>query len=168
MLLSAPRARAFSKSSLLKALCGRLPSSSLRGSLLYNGRTAAELAKDGVHLKRLTAYVGQMDLHFPALTVRETVTFAAQSSVADAKLLPGADAELLKMEQRRADMLIDMLGLGECADTAVGDDMLRGVSGGQVSTTQPNTHTASDARCEMASHRGCFAVLFCYVFSASV
>jgi ABC-type multidrug transport system ATPase subunit len=122
-----------SKSSLLKALSGRLPSSSMYGSLQYNGRTASELAADGVHLKRLTAYVGQLDLHFPSLTVRETVTFATRSSVADTALLPGArdDMELMQMDRGRADMLIELIGLGECADTFVGNDMLRGVSGGQ-------------------------------------
>ena len=147
----------FSKSSYLKALCGRLPSSALHGSLLYNGRTPAELAADGVELKRLTAYVGQMDLHFPALTVRETVTFACQSSVADVNLLqqssstqqPGAkiDQELVDMDRKRADMLIELIGLGECADTYCGNDMLRGVSGGQrkVSQLQRQTQTQSSA-----------------------
>jgi ABC-type multidrug transport system ATPase subunit len=132
--------------------------------LLYNGRTPAELASDGVELKRLTAYVGQMDLHFPALTVRETVTFASQSSVADVKLLqqssstqqPGAkiDQELVDMDRKRADMLIELIGLGECADTYCGNDMLRGVSGGQRKVSQLPKANANPQR---ASSATCFA-----------
>jgi ABC-type multidrug transport system ATPase subunit len=107
----------------------------VHGSLLFNGSTSAELSARGVHLDRLAAYVGQLDLHFPTLTVSETLRFAAASSVPLASLLPpaalAADPELESLEAQRGDMLISLLGLDESKDVIVGNEMLRGVSGGQ-------------------------------------
>jgi ABC-type multidrug transport system ATPase subunit len=120
---------------LSQAFSGRLPPSSVHGSLLFNGSTSAELSARGVHLDRLAAYVGQLDLHFPTLTVSETLRFAAASSVPSASLLPpaalAADPELEQLEAQRGDMLISLLGLDESKDVIVGNEMLRGVSGGQ-------------------------------------
>ena len=69
------------------------------------------------------------DIHFPVLTVRETLTFAAQN--ANASVAEFNDPQLDAMEAERPDRLIHMVGLEEAANTVIGNDLLRGVSGGQ-------------------------------------
>jgi ABC-type multidrug transport system ATPase subunit len=132
------------KTTLLKALSGRLShDSGLTGTVKFNNLTEAENLARGLHVSRLCAYVGQSDLLFPPLTVTETLTYAANSSLPDARLLlqpaPGqpeltpeqkaAAEEVIELDKHRADLLIQMVGLGECASTIVGNDLLRGVSG---------------------------------------
>ena len=135
------------KSTLLKALSGRMQGdSALTGTIKYNGRTASENLANGVYVNRLCAYVGQQDLHFPILTVHETLDFAAKNSIPDANLLrqpPPSNwtmspeqfnstvDEVVQLEDKRAALLISLLGMDECSSTIVGNDLLRGVSGGQ-------------------------------------
>jgi len=130
------------KTTLLKALSGRLShDKALTGTVKYNNKTADENMAAGVHVSRLCSYVGQSDLLFPVLTVHETLTFAANSSLPDVRLLledpklsPADRAlveEVVALEPKRAEMLTQLLGLSECSQTVVGNDLLRGVSGGQ-------------------------------------
>lgn len=68
-----------------------------------------------------TAYLAQQDVSSPKLTVRETLSYAA-----DLKL------KAPKRERRRlVEELIAELGLKECSDTRVGDSEHRGLSGGE-------------------------------------
>ena len=118
------------KSTLLRALAGRLLNDvHFGGEVLYNGQTAQQLTHKGVRMRKLLSYVGQTDIHFPVLTVRETLTFAAQN--ANASVAEFNDAQLDAMEAERPDRLIHMVGLEEAANTVIGNDLLRGVSGGQ-------------------------------------
>ena len=118
------------KSTLLRALAGRLQNDPLfGGEVLYNGQTARQLTRKGVRMRKLLSYVGQTDIHFPVLTVRETLTFAAQN--ANASVAEFNDPQLESMEAERPDRLIHMVGLEEAANTVIGNDLLRGVSGGQ-------------------------------------
>jgi ABC-type multidrug transport system ATPase subunit len=59
------------KSMLMKALCGAAPVATT-GSIAYNGQ-----GLDEFNVVRTARYVGQHDLHNPALTVRETLLFSA-------------------------------------------------------------------------------------------
>jgi ABC-type multidrug transport system ATPase subunit len=63
------------------------------------------------------------------LTVRETFQFALDNSNADVSLLNSP--ELSKMQANKVDQMMELLGLRECADTPVGNHIVRGVSGGQ-------------------------------------
>ena len=118
------------KSTYLKALAGRLAGDSkLGGEVLYNGLSAAEVKRRGIVLSKLVTYVGQTDMHFPVLTVKETLQFAAENSCASVERF--GDAELVQMEAERADRMIHMIGLEEASGTIIGNDLLRGVSGGQ-------------------------------------
>ncbi|KAF0684231.1 hypothetical protein As57867_023712, partial [Aphanomyces stellatus] len=113
------------KTTLLKHLAGILGvkgKEELLGSVTYNGCKANQ-----VDLSTLAAYVEQSDNHFPTLTVKETFEFAHKCLVG--KVDP-ADP-LANNEQHMVDILISVLGLTECADTMIGDAMVRGVSGGQ-------------------------------------
>ncbi|KAK9820341.1 hypothetical protein WJX72_009201 [[Myrmecia] bisecta] len=139
------------KSTLLKALAGKLDPAGLQisGQITYNGHTLQEFLP-----QQTCVYVEQEDQHMPELTVRETCDFAARCQGVGQK--PAELAELRKREaalgvgpdwninafmrvdakeaQRHSlstDLMLRMLGLDICADTIVGNQMIRGVSGGQ-------------------------------------
>ncbi|KAJ0246948.1 ABC transporter G family member 18 [Hirschfeldia incana] len=105
------------KSTLIDALAGRV--SSLRGTVTLNGEKILQTRL----LKVISAYVMQDDLLFPMLTVKETLMFASEFR------LPRSLSKSKKME--RVQTLIDQLGLRNAADTIVGDEGHRGVSGGE-------------------------------------
>ncbi|CAK4124384.1 unnamed protein product [Aphanomyces euteiches] len=113
------------KTTLLKHLAGILHvkgKEKLAGSITYNG-----CKPNQVDLSSLAAYVQQTDNHFPTLTVKETFEFSHKCLVG--KIDP--NDPLAVNEQHMVDILISVFGLTECADTITGDEMTRGVSGGQ-------------------------------------
>ena len=116
------------KTALLKALAGCLPAGSLpESAVTYGGLTASELKQKGVSVNRLCAYVEQVDTHLPFLTVRETAAFSHDNSCP-----PPPDTEegaALHRDKLRA--VTDLLALEGCIDTIIGDDLVRGVSGGE-------------------------------------
>ncbi|KAL0725610.1 hypothetical protein Bca4012_040209 [Brassica carinata] len=105
------------KSTLIDALAGRL--SSLRGTVTLNG----EKVLQSQLLKVISAYVMQDDLLFPMLTVKETLMFASEFR------LPRSLSKSKKTE--RVEALIDQLGIRNAADTIIGNEGHRGVSGGE-------------------------------------
>ncbi|CAH8307631.1 unnamed protein product [Eruca vesicaria subsp. sativa] len=107
------------KSTLIDALAGRVAKESLRGRVTLNGENVLESQL----LKVISAYVMQDDLLFPMLTVKETLMFASEFR------LPRSFSKSKKME--RVEALIDQLGLRNAADTVIGDEGHRGVSGGE-------------------------------------
>ena len=73
--------------------------------------------------RKESGYVMQSDALFPLLTVRETIQYAAKLRVSADK----SNAEKLEL----ADAIIRLLRLENVADTIVGDDDNRGLSGGE-------------------------------------
>ncbi|KAL2609451.1 hypothetical protein R1flu_028024 [Riccia fluitans] len=106
-----------SKTTLLDALAGHIDASSLEGSILVNGVGMV----DG--LKSISGYVTQEDYLFPMLTTEETLMFSARLRLSS-KISPDAKRE-------RVQGLIDELGLASCAKTRVGNEKIRGISGGE-------------------------------------
>ncbi|KAF7811397.1 ABC transporter G family member 6-like [Senna tora] len=106
------------KSTLIDALANRIAKGSLKGSVTLNGE-----AMNSRLLKVISAYVMQDDLLFPMLTVEETLMFAA-----DFRLPRTLSKSKKKM---RVQALIDQLGLRNAANTVIGDEGHRGVSGGE-------------------------------------
>ncbi|KAF3544533.1 hypothetical protein DY000_02005188 [Brassica cretica] len=102
------------KSSLLEILAGRLIPQT--GSVIVNQRPV-----DRANFKKISGYVTQKDTLFPLLTVEETLLFSA-------KLRLKLPAEELKT---RVKSLVRELGLEAVATARVGDDSLRGISGGE-------------------------------------
>ncbi|KAK6238244.1 hypothetical protein QUC31_003713 [Theobroma cacao] len=102
------------KSSLLEILAGKLTPQS--GSILVN-----QSPIDKAQFKKISGYVTQKDNLFPLLTVEETLMFSAKLRLR----LPQAQMSA------RVKSLIQELGLGHVAMTRVGDDRLRGISGGE-------------------------------------
>ncbi|WVZ64594.1 hypothetical protein U9M48_014089 [Paspalum notatum var. saurae] len=147
LLLGPPGA---GKTSLLLALAGTLPSNlKVTGSITYNGHTMDEF-----EARRSAAYVSQHDLHMGELTVRETVNFSAKCQgighrydllvelsrrEKEASIVPDPETDIYMKAaatgEQKADVvtnhILKVLGLDICADTIVGNNMLRGISGGQ-------------------------------------
>ncbi|RHZ06263.1 hypothetical protein DYB31_007425 [Aphanomyces astaci] len=113
------------KTTLLKHLAGILHvkgNEQVGGSVTYNGCKPSQ-----IDLSSLAAYVQQSDNHYPTLTVKETFEFSHKCLVGTVD----PNDPLAVNEQHMVDILISVFGLSECADTIIGDDMIRGVSGGQ-------------------------------------
>jgi ABC-type multidrug transport system ATPase subunit len=70
-----------------------------------------------------SAYVMQDNVHIGCLTVRESMMYAARLRLSEKMSKKSRDKQIQKV--------MDMLGLSEVADTVVGDENTRGISGGQ-------------------------------------
>ncbi|XP_076947148.1 ABC transporter G family member 20-like [Bidens hawaiensis] len=106
------------KSTLIDALANRIAKGRLKGTVTLNGEVL-----ESKLLKVISAYVMQDDLLFPMLTVEETLMFSAEFR------LPRTLSKSKK--KARVQVLIDQLGLRNCAKTIIGDEGHRGVSGGE-------------------------------------
>ncbi|KAH7488924.1 ABC transporter G family member 37 [Phytophthora ramorum] len=71
---------------------------------------------------------GTTDNHIPTLTVRETFKFADMCVNGRPEDQP---EEMREIAALRTELMLQILGLENCADTVVGDALLRGVSGGE-------------------------------------
>jgi ABC-type multidrug transport system ATPase subunit len=142
LLLSPP---GHGKTTLLKALTGLVPADTLDGpGITYNGLTAAQLAAQGTRLKLLANYVEQLDTHLPFLTVRETAEFACVNSTVEPSVM---GHEMLTREAaNRVERVLKLLHLEGCADTLVGNDLVRGVSGGEKKRVTVAEALVSNAR----------------------
>ncbi|KAG6669262.1 hypothetical protein I3843_01G223600 [Carya illinoinensis] len=138
------------KTTLLLALAGKLdPNLKVRGEISYNGYRLDEFVP-----KKTSAYISQNDVHIGEMTVKETLDFSARcqgvgtryellSELArrerDGGIFPEAEVDLYMkataMEGVESSLITDytlrILGLDICKDTIVGDEMQRGISGGQ-------------------------------------
>ncbi|XP_048137644.1 pleiotropic drug resistance protein 3-like [Rhodamnia argentea] len=138
------------KTTLLQALAGKSEKSlEVKGQISYNGYKLNEFVP-----QKTSAYTSQYDVHISEMTVRETLDFSARCQGI------GGRADMLKEVSKRekqmginpdtsidtymkaisigglkrtlqTDYILKVLGLDICADTVVGDAMIRGISGGQ-------------------------------------
>ncbi|KAL8801012.1 MAG: hypothetical protein Q9182_004756 [Xanthomendoza sp. 2 TL-2023] len=109
------------KTTMLHALSHRIGGSRLRieGSILYNGSERISAVR--------SAYVMQHDVLIPTLTVRESLLYAAEL-----RLPPPASPD--ERRQMVEDVILE-LGLKECANTRIGDNVHKGCSGGEKRRT---------------------------------
>ncbi|XP_071915841.1 pleiotropic drug resistance protein 2-like isoform X3 [Coffea arabica] len=138
------------KTTLLKALAGKADDDlRVSGKITYCGHEFHEFVP-----QRTSAYISQHDLHYGEMTVRETLDFAGRclgvgtrydmlvelsrrEREAGIKPDPEIDAfmkatAMMGLETSLiTDYVLKILGLDICADIMVGDDMRRGISGGQ-------------------------------------
>ncbi len=73
-------------------------------------------------------YNAETDVHFPNLTVGQTLSFAARTRTPRARL-PGVTREMWADHMR--DVVMAVFGLSHTVNTKVGNDFIRGVSGGE-------------------------------------
>ncbi|XP_022943782.1 ABC transporter G family member 23 [Cucurbita moschata] len=107
------------KSSLLRILSGRVKEKDFNPkSILINNQTM----KSPEQLRKLCGFVTQEDNLLPLLTVRETMMFMAKLRLRE---LGSEEIE------ERVERLMQELGLVHVADSFVGDEEKRGVSGGE-------------------------------------
>jgi ATP-binding cassette subfamily G (WHITE) protein 2 len=134
---------------LLDVLAGRKTLDS--GVVLLNGQ------RPGSDFRRLTGYCEQQDCLLGTLTVRETLQFSAELrlpasfsssssssssfsypypsvSAASSKESAGKNKRAASI-QARVSAVIKELGLEACADSLVGTEFLRGISGGEKKRT---------------------------------
>ncbi|NXU16019.1 ABCG2 protein, partial [Pardalotus punctatus] len=118
------------KSSLLDILAARKDPHGLSGDILING------APQPANFKCTTGYVVQDDVVMGTLTVRENLKFSA------ALRLPKSVKEHEKNE--RVNQIIKELGLSKVADSKVGTQFSRGVSGGERKRTNIGMELITD------------------------
>ncbi|XP_050183290.1 broad substrate specificity ATP-binding cassette transporter ABCG2 [Myiozetetes cayanensis] len=118
------------KSSLLDVLAARKDPHGLSGDILING------APQPANFKCTSGYVVQDDVVMGTLTVRENLTFSA------ALRLPKSVKEQEKKE--RVNQIIKELGLSKVADSKVGTQFTRGVSGGERKRTNIGMELITD------------------------
>ncbi|XP_010533198.1 PREDICTED: ABC transporter G family member 32 [Tarenaya hassleriana] len=138
------------KTTLLLALAGRLGSNlETSGTITYNGYKLNEIVAP-----RTSAYVSQQDWHVAEMTVRQTLEFAGRCQGVGFKydmllelarreklagLKPDEDLDIFMKSSALGgqetslvvEYIMKILGLDTCADTLVGDEMIKGISGGQ-------------------------------------
>ena len=73
-------------------------------------------------------YQAEVDVHFPQFTVGQTLKFAAEAR-APRNRLPGVSREQYAEHMR--DVIMAVFGLSHTVNTKVGNDFVRGVSGGE-------------------------------------
>ncbi|KAK4187057.1 ABC-2 type transporter-domain-containing protein [Podospora australis] len=91
----------------------------------YQGMTAKEMH---THHRGEAIYTAEVDTHFPQLTVGDTLTFAARAR-APRELPPGVDKNTFATHLR--DVVMAMFGISHTINTRVGNEYIRGVSGGE-------------------------------------
>lgn len=108
-------------------------------------------------------FAGENDVHFPMLSVRDTLSFAAHAR-APRELPAGLTVE--EFSQILRDVIMAMFGISHTANTVVGNDFIRGISGGERKRVSVAEALLSDAvlQCWDNSTRGldsANAVEFC-------
>ncbi|EDQ91872.1 uncharacterized protein MONBRDRAFT_19734 [Monosiga brevicollis MX1] len=120
-MLSVMGASGAGKTTLLNMLAGRLSDAGhgrSSGSITING-----YKRDFDTFRHISAYVLQSDSFFPELTVRETIMLSA-------KLRLPHDMPMSE-KKARVDAIIAELGLRKVENSYVGNELIRGVSGGE-------------------------------------
>ncbi|KAK9711754.1 ATP-binding cassette transporter snq2 [Basidiobolus ranarum] len=97
----------------------------IEGEVSYGGISAEEFSKK---YTGEVAYNPEDDFHFATLTVRETMNFALKCKT-PGKRLPDETKKSFVRDVR--DTLLKMFGLSHTLDTLVGNEYVRGVSGGE-------------------------------------
>ncbi|KAF6001001.1 mitochondrial chaperone [Cyanidiococcus yangmingshanensis] len=98
----------------------------ISGTVEYNGYDIGTASRQVLRpLQHIVQFVEESDEHIPSLTVRDTFRFAADCLIPD--FFPFAE----KIRTDRVELLIKNLGLEHCANTVVGNELLRGISGGE-------------------------------------
>jgi ATP-binding cassette subfamily G (WHITE) protein 2 (PDR) len=91
----------------------------------YQGISAKEMHS---HHRGEAIYTAEVDVHFPQLTVGDTLTFAARAR--QPRNLPGG-LNSKEFAGHLRDVVMAMFGISHTVNTVVGNEFIRGVSGGE-------------------------------------
>ncbi|PON32553.1 ABC transporter-like [Parasponia andersonii] len=147
------------KTTLLLALAGKLDRGlKFCGRVTYNGHGLDEFIPE-----RTAAYVSEHDAHIKEMTVRETLDFSAKCQGVgwryellaelsrrekEANIKPDPDIDVFMKAAATegqetsvvTDYVLKILGLEVCANTVIGDEITRGISGGQRKRVTTGVH----------------------------
>lgn len=94
------------------------------GDLHYDSLTPKEIGK---HYRGDVIFCAEDDVHFPSLTVEQTISFAARCRAPHLRAGLSKDAYVKTLTEG----LMKVFGLTHARNTKVGDAKIRGVSGGE-------------------------------------
>ena len=106
------------KTSLLDVVAGRAAAGKVEGTVIVGGARPTTIVR-----KRYSGYCVQRDTLVAVLSVRETLKYTAELKCS--AVIP-RHAKFARCEE-----VLKELGLEDCGDTVVGNDLDRGISGGQ-------------------------------------
>lgn len=113
-------------SSLLKTVSGEIDQfSEVTGQVSYDGITQKEMMK---RYKPDVIYNGEMDVHFPHLTVKQTLDFALGCKTPNVRVNNSSRKEYIASMR---ELYATIFGLRHTYNSKVGNDFVRGVSGGE-------------------------------------
>ncbi|KFY44851.1 hypothetical protein V495_03240 [Pseudogymnoascus sp. VKM F-4514 (FW-929)] len=114
-------------STLLKTISGETNGFFIdeNSTINYQGIAAKQMHND---FRGECIYQAEVDVHFPQLTVGQTLKFAALARAPNNRI-PGVTREQYAEHMR--DVVMAMFGLSHTINTNVGNDFIRGVSGGE-------------------------------------
>ncbi|KAL5042237.1 hypothetical protein BDW71DRAFT_211366 [Aspergillus fruticulosus] len=139
-------------STLLKTLAGQMEGLYLGGdaTMNYRGVTREEIC---TCFRGETIYTGENDVHFPVLSVGDTLSFAARARAP--RRLP-AELKVEGYSRLLRDVIMAVFGISHTVNTVVGNDFIRGISGGERKRVSIAEAALSDAvlQCWDNSTRG--------------
>ena len=97
----------------------------VEGEVHYDSFTPEEVKK---YYRGDVQYSPEDDVHFPTMTVGQTLEFAARTRTPSTRLPGMSRDDHVRME---VDIATTVFGLRHVRDTLVGDASIRGVSGGE-------------------------------------
>jgi ATP-binding cassette subfamily G (WHITE) protein 2 (PDR) len=114
-------------STFLKTLTGEIHGFEVDSNsyLNYQGIPANEMHK---YFRGEAIYTAEVDVHFPMMTVGDTLTFAARARAP--RMIPGGVSRN-EWAQHLRDVVMATFGISHTVNTRVGNDFVRGVSGGE-------------------------------------
>jgi ABC-type multidrug transport system ATPase subunit len=114
-------------STLLKSLAGETADLNVTPESYINFR-GLDVSKIRSSLRGDVLYNAELDTHLAHLTVGETLTFASRAS--SVRRVPKGFTRQ-QLDTVRRNVMMAIFGLNHTIDTRVGDDFVRGVSGGE-------------------------------------
>ncbi|CCK72499.1 ATP-binding cassette transporter SNQ2 KNAG_0K01350 [Huiozyma naganishii CBS 8797] len=114
-------------SSFLKVTAGEIDqfAGGVLGDIAYDGIPQKEMMK---HYKADVIYNGELDVHFPYLTVQQTLDFAIACKTPAKRVNNVSRSEYIASTR---ELYATIFGLRHTYHTKVGNDFVRGVSGGE-------------------------------------
>ena len=142
------------KTSLLNLLAARVSAAGasnakISGEILINGQP-----RNDEGFRRMSAYVVQDDTMYPHMTIFETLMLAAHF------YMPTATSDAFKHET--VETIIAELGLVKARNTCIGDEKVKGVSGGERKRANVAVQLISSPACLLLDEPTRYALIYAH------